>query len=203
MLCSARRGIQIQVDGAALSSGAAAAIGMAVWRSILRYNVGRYSVNKALEEELLSHEDLRKVRFTILEDFLLLAEEKFKAVIKGNYYGKNKFDCQLNPEQVKNLCKLLSVTTKGPKSKRVGSSSRTEARAYVDIDRIRRRGWDEVRHPALGRDNLFPEGSHIYQGESFAYPVLPPTLPPPFPPQPSYVYRRPLDIDYYGRDIQP
>ena len=41
-----------------------------------------------------------QVRFTILEDCLPLAEEKFRKVIKDNYFTKNKFDCQLKQEQV-------------------------------------------------------------------------------------------------------
>ncbi|KAF8395127.1 hypothetical protein HHK36_019068 [Tetracentron sinense] len=109
-----------------------------------------------------------QVRFTVLEDCLPLAEEKFKAVIKDNYFGKNKFDCQLNPEQVKNLCKLFRATAKGPKSKLVGRSSRTESRTFTDRDRIMRRGRDEVRPRALARDSLFHEGSGMYGRESFA-----------------------------------
>ena len=49
-----------------------------------------------------------QVRFTVLKDCLPLPEEKFKAAIKGNYYGKKKFNCELSPEQVMDDC-LLSV----------------------------------------------------------------------------------------------
>lgn len=41
-----------------------------------------------------------QVRFTVLEDCLPLPEEKFKKVIKDNYFSRNKFDCQLTSEQV-------------------------------------------------------------------------------------------------------
>lgn len=41
-----------------------------------------------------------QVRFIVAEDCLPVAEEKFKTVIKDNYYSKNKFNCQLTSEQV-------------------------------------------------------------------------------------------------------
>ncbi|KAL8531471.1 hypothetical protein ACS0TY_008168 [Phlomoides rotata] len=40
-----------------------------------------------------------QVRYKVLENCLPLAEEKFKNIIKGNYYTKTKFDCKLNSEQ--------------------------------------------------------------------------------------------------------
>ncbi|KAL3850666.1 hypothetical protein ACJIZ3_012548 [Penstemon smallii] len=52
-----------------------------------------------------------QVRFTVLDDCLPLAEEKFKKIIKENYYTKTKFDCKLNSEQVyRHLDKLVSQT---------------------------------------------------------------------------------------------
>ncbi|CAO2824962.1 unnamed protein product [Amaranthus hypochondriacus] len=69
-----------------------------------------------------------QVRFSILEDCVPLAEEKFKKVLKDNYYTKNKFDFQLNSEQVKNLCKLFHETSKKAKStKTAGGSQRALA----------------------------------------------------------------------------
>ncbi|KAL3653155.1 hypothetical protein CASFOL_002836 [Castilleja foliolosa] len=59
-----------------------------------------------------------QVRFTVLNDCLPLPEEKFKKVIKENYFTKNKFDCQLKPEQVKKLCKLFVESSKGHLSKK-------------------------------------------------------------------------------------
>lgn len=41
-----------------------------------------------------------QVRFSVLRDCLPLAEEKFKKVIKENYFTNKKFDGQLNSEQV-------------------------------------------------------------------------------------------------------
>ena len=36
----------------------------------------------------------------MLKECLPLPEEKFKAAIKGNYYARNKFNCELSSEQV-------------------------------------------------------------------------------------------------------
>lgn len=137
-----------------------------------------------------------QVRFTVLEDCLPLGEEKFKKVIKDNYYGKNKFNGQLTSEQVKNLCKLFRATAKGSMSKRVATTSRTEARTFGDRDRSRRRIHDGVRRPPLDRDLRFPKGPSMYEREAFSSPVLPPPLPVHRP----YVHERPLDMDYYRRD---
>ncbi|KMT05233.1 hypothetical protein BVRB_7g173760 [Beta vulgaris subsp. vulgaris] len=57
-----------------------------------------------------------QVRFAVLEDCVPLAEERFRKVLKDNYYTKNKFNCQLNSEQVKNLCKLFHETSKKAES---------------------------------------------------------------------------------------
>lgn len=100
-----------------------------------------------------------QVRFTVLDDCLPLAEEKFKTVIKENYYGKNKFDCQLTSQQVKELCKLFSVSSRGSKSKKLSRKARTETRITrveprvvraeprirADRGRIRQRSRDEGR----------------------------------------------------------
>ncbi|GER35641.1 DCD (Development and Cell Death) domain protein [Striga asiatica] len=59
-----------------------------------------------------------KVRFTVLDDCLPLPEEKFKKVIKENYFTKTKFDCQLKADQVKKLCKLFVNSSKGPLPKK-------------------------------------------------------------------------------------
>ncbi|KAK4376033.1 hypothetical protein RND71_006710 [Anisodus tanguticus] len=53
-----------------------------------------------------------QVRFSIVDDCLPLAEEKFREVIKKNYYTKTKFDCKLTSDQVKNLCKLFISASK-------------------------------------------------------------------------------------------
>ncbi|WCJ20516.1 DCD (Development and Cell Death) domain protein [Euphorbia peplus] len=53
-----------------------------------------------------------QVRFNIFQDCEPLPEEKFKKVIKDNYFKKNKFHSQLTLKQVKNLCKLFKPATK-------------------------------------------------------------------------------------------
>ncbi|XP_058187742.1 uncharacterized protein LOC131304510 isoform X1 [Rhododendron vialii] len=79
-----------------------------------------------------------QVRFTVLDDCLPLAEEKFKTVIKENYYGKNKFNCQLTSQQVKDLCKLFSVSSRGSKSKKLSRKARTETHIARAEPRIAR-----------------------------------------------------------------
>ncbi|KAL9235311.1 hypothetical protein vseg_010077 [Gypsophila vaccaria] len=84
-----------------------------------------------------------QVRFSVLEDCLPIAEEKFKKIIKENYYTKNKFDCQLNNEQVKNLCQLFRETTK--KSESIRAGQRQKAVASTRVDRKRKRTEDNRR----------------------------------------------------------
>ncbi|KAK9734812.1 hypothetical protein RND81_04G164800 [Saponaria officinalis] len=86
-----------------------------------------------------------QVRFSVLEDCLPIAEEKFKKIIKDNYYSRNKFDCQLNSVQVKNLCKLFNETTKKSAAIRGGQRHRAVALASTRVDRKRKRTEDTRR----------------------------------------------------------
>ncbi|XAR60600.1 hypothetical protein NMG60_11034039 [Bertholletia excelsa] len=156
-----------------------------------------------------------QVRFTILEDCLPLAEEKFKAVIKENYFTRNKFDCQLNSQQVKKLCKLFHAASKGSMSRRAPRDLRAEIYTVVDRNRVRRRSPDEerrVRRRSLDEerrssplsDRGYRDHPIVYERE--AYPLTVASLPPryqPLPPAsvPSYAsYGRTLEVDVYGRD---
>lgn len=131
-----------------------------------------------------------QVRFTVLEDCLPLAEEKFKKVIKDNYYTNNKFDCQLTSEQVKNLCKLFRAGSKVPESKRLGRTPRAEThtsgnrkrtrrysaepRTFGDEKRTRRhsrerergRNRGRERHRAFGGGHLYSERPVVYEREA-------------------------------------
>ncbi|XP_074301815.1 uncharacterized protein LOC141633277 [Silene latifolia] len=89
-----------------------------------------------------------QVRFTILEDCLPVAEEKFKKVIKENYFTKNKFDCQLTSEQVKNLCKLFHEANKRSESKLGGRNQRAVATSSSRVDRKRK--WEEDSSKRVG-----------------------------------------------------
>lgn len=73
-----------------------------------------------------------QVRFSVLEDCLPLPEEKFKKIIKDNYYSKIKFDCQLNSKQVEGLCELFRVASKGSTFKLLHGTQRVEASTFVD-----------------------------------------------------------------------
>lgn len=171
-----------------------------------------------------------QVRFTVLEDCLPLAEEKFKKVIKDNYYTKNKFDGQLTSEQVKNLCNLFRSAHKVTESKGIGRSPRAETRTYGNRKRARRhkaethtsgdrkrtrqhsrereRGHnrEQERHYAYGRGRLYGERP-VYEREAFASSLVHATLPPPLPqplgpahPLPSYVYERASELGTYRQE---
>lgn len=90
-----------------------------------------------------------QVRFTVLKDCLPLAEEKFKTAINDNYYTKNKFNCLLSNEQVKNLCKLFTETSKRAESKPVARTPRTQIPAVPSSsshrDRKRKRAEETRR----------------------------------------------------------
>ncbi|KAE8039066.1 hypothetical protein FH972_011514 [Carpinus fangiana] len=178
-----------------------------------------------IEPKAFKSEFPAQVRFTVLEDCLPVAEEKFKEVIKDNYYSKNKFNCQLTSEQVKNLCKLFRAASKGPKSKRLGRSlraethtsaflersgqhsRRAEARRFVDRERTRQQSWERERRPAFIGVDRYVERPLAYEREVFASPVLPSTLLPPLPQHsrpalalPSYAYERATELGTYRRD---
>ncbi|KAG2673455.1 hypothetical protein I3760_13G091400 [Carya illinoinensis] len=154
-----------------------------------------------------------QVRFTVLEDCLPVAEEKFKKVIKDNYYEKNKFDCQLTSEQVKNLCKLFQAASKGSKSKHSGRSSRAETHREInrrhrqDRERPKRHNWERERGPAFDGGRLYGERPVVYEREAFPSRAVHSALPPSFHqqsspalPLPSYAYERASKLDNYRRD---
>ncbi|RVW65817.1 hypothetical protein CK203_007411 [Vitis vinifera] len=158
--------------------------------------VGRFLISEAKE-----------VRFSVLEDCLPLAEEKFKKVIKDNYYKKNKFNCELNSDQVKNLCKLFQAASKGPKSKDSGRSLRGEGRTASDRQRRTQLGREEERHPVLHEDRLYKEPPALYEREVYTSPRASRPLHAPLPlppaaaiPPPSYAYKRPLEMEVYRRE---
>ncbi|XP_021720840.1 uncharacterized protein LOC110688408 isoform X2 [Chenopodium quinoa] len=122
-----------------------------------------------------------QVRFSILEDCVPLAEERFKQVLKDNYYTKNKFNCQLNSKQVKDLCKLFHETNKKAESQKVSASrrpvatsssarrdkkrkrvedSRRGAAAPVERNRSRRRVQEEIRRAPVVIDDRSRRRAH-------------------------------------------
>ncbi|ONK76932.1 uncharacterized protein A4U43_C02F1380 [Asparagus officinalis] len=93
-----------------------------------------------------------QVRFRVLDDCLPLPEEKFKSAIKANYYGRNKFSCELSVEQVKNLCKLFKSAGKISKSKRSREVIRAEPEP-ISSSRGRKRSRKE-RPRARQNENI-------------------------------------------------
>ncbi|CAH9109177.1 unnamed protein product [Cuscuta epithymum] len=89
-----------------------------------------------------------QVRFTVLEDCNPLAEEKFKSVIKKNYYTKTKFRCELTTEQVKDLCNLFTANRQSSNSKKP-RRLRKESIRSIDRDRTRKRVVDRLTRPKV------------------------------------------------------
>ncbi|KAK6926990.1 Development/cell death domain, partial [Dillenia turbinata] len=138
-----------------------------------------------------------QVHFTISEDCLPVAEEKFKKVIEDNYYTRNKFHCQLTAEQVKNLCKLFQSSGRAPKSKPIGASRRVGQR---ETRGSLRQEPDEVRPTYLIGNQLYTRVSDMYGREVPPPRVAPPPVVPlsqrvaPAISPRSYVPERTLDI---------
>lgn len=140
-----------------------------------------------------------QVRFTIIDKCMPVPEEKFSRVIKDNYYTQNKFNLELTSEQVKNLCKLFKVSSKGPKSEQLGRSlrsedhqsgerkrttwhpSRTETRPYhrreethrfPNRGRVRWHSQEQERKHAFNRDHPYGERPNACEREAFASPSI-------------------------------
>ncbi|KAK1298387.1 hypothetical protein QJS10_CPB14g00622 [Acorus calamus] len=79
-----------------------------------------------------------QVHFQVLNNCLPLPEEIFKATIKSNYYGKNKFNCKLSEEQVKDLCKLFCETTKRRNQKPARKIIKAQELSHPEGSRKRR-----------------------------------------------------------------
>ncbi|XP_041990241.1 uncharacterized protein LOC121741522 [Salvia splendens] len=143
-----------------------------------------------------------QVRFKVLENCLPLLEEKFKKIIEKNYFTKTKFDCQLNSEQVKKLCRLFVASSKGRPSKKLGASLKAEKRLILRESSRRQKTGDKRRLP-LREEVRHPEQPRKRQRKvmsSAATPRL--RLPPPLPSTipSSYGYDRALGTDAYRRD---
>ncbi|KDP20459.1 hypothetical protein JCGZ_05304 [Jatropha curcas] len=93
------------------------------------YNIEPMAFNSAFPAQ---------VRFSVFEDCLPVPEEKFKKVIKDNYYKKNKFDFQLTSEQVKNLCKLFQAAS--TKSKQLRRNPKAQTHKFTERD------WNKKHH---------------------------------------------------------
>ncbi|XP_051113271.1 uncharacterized protein LOC127239245 [Andrographis paniculata] len=138
-----------------------------------------------------------QVRFTTLDDCLPLPEEKFKKVIKDNYFTKSKFDCKLNSDQVKALCRMFVASSKGKRPKRV---SRPEKEHPVQRDRARKQRVGDKRRREPEDDprynNRSPKHSRRVSSSVVALRRSPSALAPMSPP---HAYGRTTDVDPYGR----
>ncbi|XP_047310766.1 DNA ligase 1-like [Impatiens glandulifera] len=151
-----------------------------------------------------------QVRFKIQHDCEPLGEEKFKKVIKDNYYYKNKFSGELNSEQVNNLCKLFQAKSRKSKSEfaRDIKPKRNRVRGNRNQDqdqdrRIRSQLYpDEERRGHAVRPNHHHQ--HGYDGRSAVYGREVYVSPPPPPvaryPPPPLLAPSSLELDMYRRD---
>ncbi|KAK4408813.1 hypothetical protein Sango_0462300 [Sesamum angolense] len=137
------------------------------------------------------------VRFTVLDDCLPLAEEKFKKVIKDNYFTNTKFDCQLNSEQVRKLCKLFIASSKGQQSKKLGRRCKAEKHLPVCRERTGRRKAGDGRCLALRDELLRYDECPLKRPRKVISPV-PPLRQPPLSNFPAY--ERTSDLYVYRRD---
>ncbi|XP_071719818.1 uncharacterized protein [Rutidosis leptorrhynchoides] len=103
-----------------------------------------------LEPKAFKSDFPSQVRFTVIDDCLPLAEEKFKGVLKENYYSRNKFEGLLKADQVKKLCKLFVEMGRGgarPKAPRKLRMTRpVETRRIRPVETRRSRADDA--HPS-------------------------------------------------------
>ncbi|KAL0390216.1 UNVERIFIED_CONTAM: hypothetical protein Scaly_0378700 [Sesamum calycinum] len=160
---------------------------------VLAVGPGGYNIEpKAFKSQFPS-----QVRFTVLDDCLPLAEEKFKKVIKDNYFTNTKFDCQLNSEQVRKLCKLFIASSKGQQSKKLSRRCKAEKHLPVCRDRTRRRKAGDGRRLALRDELLRYDESPRKRPRKVISPV-PPLRQPPLSNFPAY--ERTSDLDVYRRD---
>ncbi|KAJ9172355.1 hypothetical protein P3X46_015603 [Hevea brasiliensis] len=148
-----------------------------------------------------------QVRFNVYEDCLPLPEEKFKKVIKDNYYQKNKFDCRLTSEQVKNLCKLFRAASNTSELKGLQRNPGAKTRTFTDRDKSRKRHHIAEIHKFADQDRTRKRRLDTYEREIYASPVAPlpscvplPRAPTLVPPPQSYAYERILERNDYRMD---
>ncbi|KAL3625868.1 hypothetical protein CASFOL_030397 [Castilleja foliolosa] len=129
-----------------------------------------------------------QVRFTVLDDCLPLPEEKFKKVIKENYFTKTKFDCKLKSEQVKKLCKLFVESSKRNPSKKSRRTRKPEKPQPVRQEISKKRRVVDGRH----QESRYRERPRkLPRHEPLTAPL---PLPAPLPSTaPLYAYERPSD----------
>ncbi|KAL3530757.1 hypothetical protein ACH5RR_010079 [Cinchona calisaya] len=158
-----------------------------------------------LEPKAFKSQFPSQVHFNILEDCIPLAEEKFRKVIKENYFTRTKFDCHLKYDQVKKLCKLFVAATKGPRSERLDRNLKAKTHGSIDQDRSRARVVDKKRRrSALDEKLQYHDYPRIRQREVVASPLVPVTRVAPLPSPiagPSYAYERTLGVDAYRHNV--
>ncbi|KAK4719983.1 hypothetical protein R3W88_018321 [Solanum pinnatisectum] len=150
-------------------------------------------------------ESSKKVPFSIVDDCLPLAEEKFREVIKTNYYTKTKFDCKLTLEILRFVNNLSKLFISASKASGIQLKSETSTMDKTSLTKGLR--MDKSRQPEHVRQTKWMEvpryhsHPHLLERDVVTIPLLPLAWPQNSLPLPAgQSHNRTLENGVYGCD---